>query len=113
MALHSQSIGHRQHIPQERFLEDCGLTLQKILEPLVDFGPVHDVPERLNELAPVVLVVQVIRVLPNIQDHQNPEHRVDVRIVLLDLHYDGPVRLFTERECCPTRALGAGRRLRK
>ena len=47
------------------------------------------------------------------QDHKNPEHRVDVRIVLLDLHDDGSVRLFTERECRPTRALGACRRLRK
>jgi len=86
---------------------------QKIFEPFVDLSPVHDVPEHLDKLAPVVLVVEIIRVLPDIQDHQNPEHRVDVCVVLFDLHDDGPVRLFAEREGSPTRALGACRRLRK
>ena len=89
------------------------LIIQKILKPLVYLSPVHYIPKRLNKCALVVLIVKVIRVLPDIQNHQNPEHGVDVRVVLLDLHYNGPVRLSTERECCPTRALDTCRRLRK
>lgn len=50
---------------------------------------------------------------PDIQNHKDREHRVDIRVVLFDLHDDGPARLFAECERCPARALGANRRLRK
>ncbi len=56
------------------------------------------VPECLNELAPIVLVVKVTGKLPDIQNQQDSEHRIDVRVVLLDLHDDGSVRLPAESE---------------
>src|ERR1017187_1574313 len=95
--------------------ESCkrGLSLHEFFEPLVYLSPVHDVPERLDELPAVVPVIEVISVLPDVQDHQDPEHRVDVRVVLLDLHDDGPIRLPAEGERRPPRALGTCRCLGK
>src|ERR1017187_8991925 len=95
--------------------ESCkrGLSLHEFFEPLVYLSPVHDVPERLNKLSAVVPVIEVISMLPDVQDHQDPEHWVDVRVVLLNLHDDGTVRLPAEGERRPPRPLGSGRRLRK
>jgi len=42
------------------------IELNEILESFVHIVPVDNIPERLYKLSPKVLVIKVIRVLPNI-----------------------------------------------
>lgn len=43
------------------------------LQPFVHHIPVHDAPERIDELPPVVPVIDVVGVLPDIEHHQDLE----------------------------------------
>src|SRR5262249_56234653 len=64
------------------------LTRQTSAEALVDLCPVHDVPPRVDVVGAAVLVLQVIRVLPDV----DAEHRrlaVHHRIVLVRRALDG------------------------
>lgn len=74
-------------------------------KPLSDLVPVDDVPERLHEFPPVVPVIEIVGMLPDIEDHEDWKTRVQVRVVLFDLHDKRTVRLFTITQCTPSRSL--------
>ena len=72
------------------------------LQPLIHIIPVDYVPEGIHELGPLVLIIHVVGVLPDVQDYDDLEGRVDVNVVLLYLHDDGPPGLLAEAQCRPS-----------
>jgi hypothetical protein len=83
------------------------------LEPARDVGPVEDVPDRLHVLGAPVLVLQVVRVLPRVDDEERHSALPDVSLVVVDLLDEQALAEWLPRECTPTRALHRGRRLRE
>merc|ERR550539_1274776 len=59
---------------------------QVVQEKLVGPLPVDQIPEPLHETSPVVLVVQVVRVLPKVQSHErrNSFHKRKASIVTFE-----------------------------
>jgi hypothetical protein len=55
-------------------------------QALVCFVPVNHVPECPNISGSVVLVVYMVRVFEYVENHENSERRIDVRVMLLCLH---------------------------
>ena len=68
------------------------LDFHRRFEPAVYLVPVYDVPESLHELRPVVLIIQVVGMLPDIENHENGAARGNVDVMLLDLHGKEPFR---------------------
>ena len=82
-----------------------GLLFQVRDELFVYRIPVYEVPECLDILCPVVLVVHVVRMLPDIEHEQDPESRVDIHVVLLDLVDKEVMRRCAGRKHRPAGAL--------
>jgi len=59
-------------------------------KPGIHFVPVHKTPECIDKLRPVILVIKIVSVLPDIECHKDPVSRYHVDIVLLKLHDDEP-----------------------
>lgn len=66
-------------------------------EGLADSVPVNDVPEGFDEFGSFVLVINVVRVLPNVQNHQDLESRVKIDVVFFNLHYQRPLNAWMNR----------------
>ena len=64
----------------------------------IDFIPVHYVPERLDKFCPVVLVIQVICMLPDIESHKNPisRHHIDIMFLKLEDHETSGIHAIRE-----------------
>ncbi len=67
--LNVQENYSRQLKKEKRILK--GLLYQ--LEDFVGVVPVDDVPEAFDKFGAVILVVYVVGVFPNVQNHQEPE----------------------------------------
>jgi hypothetical protein len=65
---------------------------------------VYQIPERFDKRCPVILVIEIICMLPDIESHQDPVSRNHIDIVLLKLHDEQPPRIHTIRQHCPTRS---------
>src|SRR5207248_9333080 len=81
------------------------------LEPPRDVGPVEHVPDRLHVVGATVLVLQVIRVLPGVDDEERYTALADVALVVVDLLDEEALAERLPRQRAPPRALHRGRRL--
>jgi len=82
-------------------------------KPGIHFVPVYKIPECIDKLCPVILIVKIVRMLPDIDGHQDPVSWYHVDIVLLKLHDKEPPGIHAIREYCPTRSFGTSRSLGK
>src|SRR5712671_2821757 len=67
-----------------------------------DVGPVHDVPQRVEEVCLDVLILKVERVLPGIEDQKRRRAVADVALVVVDLFDDEAATERLPREDAPT-----------
>ena len=75
----------------KRKKEKWQLKLLHELVYFVDVVPVDDVPEAIHEFGAVILVVNVLCVFPEVENHEQSESGVHVHVVLLNLHYQRSV----------------------
>lgn len=83
-------------------LGDAAGALEHFFKPLVHHLPVHDVPKCIDEFRPLVLIVEIVGVLPDVKNHDDAGVWIDVDVVLLYLHYDRPVCLHIEHQRRPS-----------
>src|SRR4030042_6117129 len=82
--------------------------LEYPFQPFVRLIPVDDIPEGVNKLGSLVLVIQIIGMFPDIDNHQYGKHGINICVVFLYLHYYWSASLPAVTECCPSRAFHAG-----
>ena len=58
-------------------LEGCHMMIDLFRVTFLDFRPVHDLPQRAQVRGPTVLVVQVVRVLPDVEGEEGAERFLD------------------------------------
>ncbi len=76
-------------------------------QSLPDFVPVHDVPECMDEYHPVIPVLEIVRMLPDIEDHEDLQAREHVQIIVLYLQDQRSSCFVPVTDRSPARALYA------
>ncbi len=77
---------------------------EEAVDALLDVGPVPELPQRLEKLGLAILVLQVVRVFPSINNQQGNAALRKIRLVIVDL---SDQQLLTKRlpnQSSPSRA---------
>src|SRR5689334_1107585 len=84
----------------------------RALNPLIaigDIAPIDELPEPLEPLVLAVLVLQVVRVLPHVDDEDRQRGIADVALMVEHLFHHEPPRERLPRQRAPAGALHAAR----
>jgi hypothetical protein len=73
------------------FYETAAISLVLFYAAVYDI-PVNYVPEGLDEFRPLILIIEIIGVFPDIQDQEYIKRRINELVVLLYLHNYRPLQ---------------------